>query len=70
MVILEWLYFYDVVSEYVKSILVCTENTLKAYKHIRGIRQEYFAVYGEYANRNKLSLSRRIFDKKQKKFLS
>jgi hypothetical protein len=29
------------------------ENKLKEYKRIRRIRQEYFAVYGEYANRHK-----------------
>ncbi len=34
---------YKVVSEYVKSILACTENMFKAYKRIRRIRQEYFA---------------------------
>jgi hypothetical protein len=29
------------------------ENTLKEYKRILRIRQDYFAVYGEYANREK-----------------
>ncbi len=29
------------------------ENTLKEYKRIWRIRQEYFAVDGEYANRRK-----------------
>jgi hypothetical protein len=29
------------------------ENTLKDYKRTGRIRQEYFAVYGEYANRRK-----------------
>jgi|688.fasta_scaffold428123_1 hypothetical protein len=33
-----------------KSILACTENTLKAYKRIRRIRRESIAVYGEYAD--------------------
>ncbi len=29
------------------------ENTLKDYKRIGRVHQEYFAVYGEYANRRK-----------------
>ena len=29
------------------------ENTLKEYKRILRIRQDYFAVYGEYANLHK-----------------
>jgi hypothetical protein len=29
------------------------ENTLKDYKRIWRIRQEYFAVYGEHADRHK-----------------
>ncbi len=29
------------------------ENTLKEYKRIWRIRQEYFALYGEYANWHK-----------------
>jgi hypothetical protein len=35
------------------SILACTEITPKEYKRIWRIRQEYFAVYGEYVNRHK-----------------
>ncbi len=45
---------YKVISEYAKSILACTENTLKAFKLLGRIRQEYFAVYGEYAERHKI----------------
>ncbi len=40
--------------EYAKSLLACTEITLKEYKHLRRIRQEYFVVQGEYANRHKI----------------
>ncbi len=43
--ILGWFYIYKVVSEYTKSILACMENTLKEYKRIWRIRQEYFAVH-------------------------
>jgi hypothetical protein len=39
-------------SKYAKSILECTENTLKEYKRTRRICQEYFAVYREYADRH------------------
>jgi hypothetical protein len=53
-IILEWLYIYKVVSEYAKSILACMENTLKEYKRIWKIRQEFFAVYEEYADRHKI----------------
>jgi hypothetical protein len=42
------------------------ENTLKEYKRKSSIRQEYFAVYGEYANDIKVSLWR-IFDQIPKK---
>jgi hypothetical protein len=45
--ILEWFYLYKVVSEYVKSILACKENTLREYTRSRRIRQEYFTVNGE-----------------------
>ncbi len=41
--ILEWFYFYKVISENPKRILACTENALKGYKRLRRIRQEYFA---------------------------
>jgi hypothetical protein len=51
--ILEWFYLYKVVSEYAESILTCTENTLKAFKRVRRIRQEYLAVYGDYADKHK-----------------
>jgi hypothetical protein len=51
--ILEWFYIQKVVSEYAKNILACMEITPKEYKRIWRIRQEYFAVYGEYANRHK-----------------
>jgi hypothetical protein len=39
--------------EYAKSIIACTENTLKEYKRILRIRQDYIAVYGDYANLRK-----------------
>jgi hypothetical protein len=52
-VILQWFYFNEVVSKYAKTILAYTEIKLKEYKRIRRIRQEYFAVYGEYADRHK-----------------
>ncbi len=42
----------EVVSGY-QNILACSENTLKAYKRIKRIRQECFTVYGEYADRYK-----------------
>ncbi len=48
-----WFYLYEVVSEYAESVLPCSENKLKEYKRIRWIRQEYFAVHGEYAERHK-----------------
>jgi hypothetical protein len=53
--ILELFYFYKVVSEYGKSILAYTENTLKAFKRIWRVRQDCFAYmdYGEYAERHK-----------------
>jgi murein L,D-transpeptidase YafK len=35
-------YLYKVVSLYAKSILACMKNTLKEYKRIWRIRQEYF----------------------------
>ncbi len=34
--ILEWFTIYEVVSEYVKSIFACTENTLEEYKRLKG----------------------------------
>ncbi len=67
--ILAWFYgFIHTKSspEYAQSILACTENTRRAFKRIRRIRQEYFAVYEEYADRHKTGLSRRIFDQNQK----
>jgi hypothetical protein len=51
---------YKVVSEYAKNILACMENTLK---------EEYFAVYGEYTFPIKLSLSRRIPPKTKKNLI-
>ncbi len=51
--ILEWFYFYEVASEYARSILACTGNTLKAYHRVWRLRQEYFAVYDEYADGHK-----------------
>jgi hypothetical protein len=52
---------------YVKSILAFTENTLKEYKHLRRILQEYFAVHGEYADRHKIEPISANFRPKQKK---
>jgi hypothetical protein len=66
--ILEWFYSYKVVSEYAKTILTCTENTLKAFKSIRRIRQKYFAVCWEYADRHKTELISANFRPKPKKF--
>jgi hypothetical protein len=60
---------YEIVSEYANSILECMDNTHKEYKRNRRVRQEYFAVYGEYAYRHKISLSRRVFEKKNLKKL-
>jgi hypothetical protein len=60
---------YKVVSEYAKSILACRENTLKEDKSIWRIRQEYFAVYGEYANRHKIELISANFCPKPKIFM-
>jgi hypothetical protein len=51
--ILQWFYLNKVMSKYAKSILAYTENKLKEYKRIWRIRQEYFAVYREYADRPK-----------------
>jgi hypothetical protein len=51
--ILEWFSFYEVVSKYAKSILACMEKKLKENKHIWRLRQGYFSVYGEHANRHK-----------------
>jgi hypothetical protein len=62
------IYIYKVVSEYAKSILACMENTLKEYKRIWRIRQEYFAVYGEYADRHKIEPIPANFRPKPKKF--
>ncbi len=50
--ILQWFYLDEVVSKDAKSILAYTENKLKR-KRIRRIRQEYFVVYREYADRHK-----------------
>jgi hypothetical protein len=41
---------YKVVSEYAKSFLAWMENTPKEDKRIWRMRQEYFAIYEEYAN--------------------
>jgi hypothetical protein len=46
---------YEVISEYVKSILACTENTLKEFNNLRIIRKEYFAVHGDHADRQKIN---------------
>jgi hypothetical protein len=43
------------------------ENTRKEYKRIWRIRQEYFAVYGEYANRHKIEPISANFRPKPKK---
>jgi hypothetical protein len=53
--------------KYAKSILACTENTLKAFKRLRRIPQEYFAVYGEYADRHKIEPISANFRPKPKK---
>ncbi len=68
--ILEWFYIYKVVSGYAKSILACMENTLKEYKRIWRIRQEYFAYTENTPIDIKGSLSRRIFDQIAKKLWS
>jgi hypothetical protein len=49
--------------------LACMENTLKEYKSIWRIRQEYFAVYGEYANPHKSEPISTNFRPNSKKFL-
>jgi hypothetical protein len=67
MAILEWFYFYKVVSKYAKSVLSCTENMLKAFKPIKRIPQEYFAVCGEYAERHKTEPISANFRSKPKK---
>jgi hypothetical protein len=60
--------YAKIVSEYAKIILACTEYTLKACKRLRRIRQEYFDVYGEYADRHKTEpLSAKNFQPKPKK---
>jgi hypothetical protein len=64
--ILEWFYLYKVVSEYAKSILLCTGNTLKAFKRNRRIRREYLAAYGEYADRHKTKPISANFDQNRK----
>jgi hypothetical protein len=66
--ILELVYLHKVVSEYTKSILAYTENTLKAFKSIRRIRQDCFAVYGEYADKNKTEPISANFRPKPTKF--
>ncbi len=67
-VILQWFYLDEVVSRYVKSILAYTENKLKEFKRIRRIPQEYFAVYGEYADRHNTDDISANFRPKPKKF--
>ncbi len=42
------------------------ENTLKEDERIGRMRQEYFAVYGEYANRHKIKLFSANFRPNQK----
>ncbi len=59
-------YLYEVVSEYAKSIFSCTENTFKAYKSNRRIRQEYLAAFGEFNYRHKTELISANFRPKQK----
>jgi hypothetical protein len=66
-VILEWFSMYEVASEYAKSILACTENTLKEFKNLRIIRKEYFAVHGDHADRQKVN---QFSPKTKKKFRS
>ncbi len=65
---LERFYLYKVVSDYAKSILACTENSLKVFKRIRRIRQECFAVYGKYAGRHKTGPISVNFRPKPEKF--
>jgi hypothetical protein len=45
------------------------ENTVKEYKRIWRIRQEYFAVHGEYANRHKSEPNLANFRPKPEKIL-
>ncbi len=52
------------------GILACTENTLKAFKRLRRICQEYFAVYGEYADRHKIEPFSADFRPEPKKILN
>jgi hypothetical protein len=54
-------YFNQVVSKHDKIILACTENKLKEYKSVRRMRQEYFAVYREYADVHKTEAISTIF---------
>jgi hypothetical protein len=61
---------YKVVSEYAKSILAYMENTLKEDKRIWRMRQEYFAINGEYANRHKAELISAKFRPKLEKILN
>jgi hypothetical protein len=47
------------------------ENTLKAYEHIRRIRQECFFVYAESANRHKTEpILANFWPKPKKNFIS
>jgi hypothetical protein len=62
--ILEWFTIYEVVSEYVKSL-----ERLEEYKRLRRIRQEYFALYEEYADRHKIKPISSNFRPKPKKKL-
>jgi hypothetical protein len=55
---------YKVVSEYAESILARMQNTPKEDKD-----KEYFAVYGEYANRHKIEIISANFRPKPKKIL-
>jgi len=51
------------------SILACTENT-PINNRIRRIRQEYLAVYGEYADIHKTEPISANFRPKPKNFIS
>ncbi len=59
---LEWFYLCELISKYIESILEGMKITHKEYKHTGGKRQEYFAVYREYAGRHKIELILAIFD--------
>ncbi len=50
----EWFYLQEVISEYAKNILTCTEKTLKAYKRIWRIRPKGFDEYEEWQKSKKI----------------